>query len=245
MSKKCIGICIPKDMPKDNSVFVYPFYWCFETIVKMVVDNNCIPMFLQYEGQLLDNYLDMIDGLVLPGDRDIHPKYYGEELKEEDEKMGLMADVKMDFQIEILKKILLQKQKQIPILGICAGMQSMNVAMGGTLIQDIETEINTNIEHRQGKRTLTEIAHYIDVIDKNSFLFKATEEEHFGITSNHHQAIKKLGDGFKITALSSKDKIVEAIEFEGDSFCVGIQWHPERYATDNDKKIIQHFFKMC
>ena len=132
-----------------------------------------------------------------------------------------------------------------PLLGICAGMQSMNVAMGGTLIQDIETEINTNIEHRQGKRTLTEIAHYIDVIDKNSFLFKATEEEHFGITSNHHQAIKKLGDGFKITALSSEDKIVEAIEFEGDSFCVGIQWHPERYATDNDKKIIQHFFKMC
>ena len=44
MSKKCIGICIPKDMPKDNSVFVYPFYWCFETIVKMVVDNNCIQM---------------------------------------------------------------------------------------------------------------------------------------------------------------------------------------------------------
>lgn len=245
MKSKYIGVCIPKDNNKKNSVFLYPFYWCFETITKMIVDNDCVPIFIQYEGNMIDKYLELIDGLILVGDRDINPKYYGENLKEIDEEMGLMSDDRMNFQLNILDKILIKKEKKIPILGICAGMQSINVAMGGTLIQDINKEINTKIEHRQGKRGLTDIAHYIDIIDKNSFIYKITKQDHFGITSNHHQAIKKLAEGFKISAISSEDKIIEAIEFCGDSVCIGFQWHLERYASENDILLLKNFFKMC
>lgn len=245
MKSKYIGVCVPKDNSRKNSVFLYPFYWCFETITKMIVDNDCIPIFIQYEGNMVDKYLELIDGLILVGDRDINPKYYGEELKEIDEEMGLMSDDRMNFQLDILDKILIKKEKKVPILGICAGMQSINVAMGGTLMQDIGKEINTKIEHRQAKRGLTDIAHYIDIVDKNSFIYKTTQQEHFGITSNHHQAIKRLAEGFKITAISSEDRIIEAIEFCGDSICIGFQWHLERYASENDITLLKNFFKIC
>jgi len=244
--KKYIGICIPKDTRiEKGSPFKSPFYWCFESIPQMVVKNECIPIFLQYENNLVEEYLDIIYGLVLSGDRDIHPKFYGEELKVVDENMGLMADAKMEFQKSILEKILIKKEKKIPILGICAGMQSINVAMGGNLINDIETEVGNKIQHRNGDRPTNQIAHFVDVVDKNSFLYKTVKKEHFGVTTNHHQAIKKLANNFKITAVSSEDKIIEAIEFVGDSFCIGVQWHPERYATDEDKLILESFFKKC
>lgn len=243
---KYIGICIPKDTKiEEGSIFKSPFYWCFENLAQMVINNHCIPIFLQYEGNLVNEYLDIIDGLILSGDRDIHPKFYGEELKTVDEKMGLMADIKMEFQKSILEKILIKKEKNIPILGICAGMQSINVAMGGTLIGDIETEIGNKVQHRNGDRPANQIAHFVDVIDKNSFLYNTVKKEHFGVTTNHHQAIKKLANNFKITAISSEDKIIEAIEFIGDSFCLGVQWHPERYATNEDKLILENFFKTC
>lgn len=244
--RKYIGICIPKDTKVDeNSVFKFPFYWCFENIPKIVTQNNCIPIFLQYENDLVNEYLELIDGLILTGDRDIHPKFYGEELKKVDEKMGLMSDKKMEFQKSILEKILIKKEKNIPIFGICAGMQSINVAMGGTLISDIETEVGNKIEHRKGNRPVDQIAHYIDVVDKNSFIYNVTKKEHFGVTTNHHQAIKKLANNFKVTSVSSEDKIIESIEFVGETFCVGFQWHPEIYATEEDKLLLESFLKKC
>ena len=245
MTNKYIGICVPKDDVKKKSVFLFPYYWCFETIAKMVIDNNCFPIILFYEDNMIDKYLDMINGLILVGDRDIHPKYYGATLTKVDEEMGLMANERMDFQIKILKKILINKEKKIPVLGICAGMQSINVAMGGTLYQDLSKDVKTAIDHRQGDRGLKEIAHYIDVIDKKSFIYNAVKKEHFGVTTNHHQAIKDLANGFRITGVSSEDKIIEAIEFCGDVPCFGFQWHLERYATEDDINILRKFFNMC
>ncbi len=245
MTKKYIGICIPKEKPDKDYGFRFPYYYCLETIAKAIIDNNCIPLPIFYENNMVDNYLDIIDGLLLTGDRDIDPKYYGEKLIEEDKEMGLMSDQRMDFQIDILNKILVKKEKKIPVIGICAGLQSINVVMGGTLYQDLMRDTGTKIEHRQGNRSFTEIAHYVDVVDKNSFLYKTVQKEHFGITTNHHQAIKDLADGFKITAVSSEDKIIEAIEFCGDVPCYAFQWHPERCATKEDIEILKAFFKLC
>lgn len=245
MTNKYIGICIPKDDVKKKNIFLFPYYWCFETIIKMIIDNDCFPIPIFYENNMIDKYLELINGLVLVGDRDIHPKYYREELLEKDKEMGLMSDQRMDFQINILNKILVKKEKRIPVLGICAGMQSINVAVGGTLYQDLSRDTKTTIEHRQGNRGLLEIAHNINIIDKNSFIYNVTKKEIFGTTSNHHQAIKDLANNFKITAVCSEDEIIEAIEFCGDVPCFGFQWHLERYATDEDKNILRNFFKLC
>ena len=245
MTKKYIGICIPKETPSAKTASRALYYDCPETIIKVILDNDCFPLPIFYEKNMTDEYLDMIDGLLLTGDKDIDPKYYGEQLAEENKDIPLMSNQRMDFQIDILNKILVKKEKKIPVIGICAGLQSINVVMGGTLYQDLMRDTGTKIEHRQSNRTFTEIAHYIDVVDKNSFLYNTVKEEHFGITTNHHQAIKDLADGFKIIAVSSEDKIIEAIEFCGDVPCYAFQWHPERCTTKEDIEILKAFFKLC
>ena len=245
-NKKIIGVATPKKIPvneKKEYFLKSPFYWCLDRITKMIVNYNCIPFLLTYEGDLIDNYIDIIDMLVLVGDGDIHPKFYGKQLKL-DEDMGLMADEKMFFQKNIVNKILVEKVKKIPILGICAGLQSINVAMGGTLIQDIATEVKTNIEHRNGNRKLTDIGHYVSIIDKNSHLYKILQENKIPVSTNHHQAIETLANNFKITAVCDEDNIVEAIEWVEDEICIGVQWHPERYTTEYDSKFLKGFFDL-
>ena len=149
----------------------------------------------------------MCSGLIIAGrDRDIHPKYYG---KEPDENIEYPED---DYEDELdFKLIETFNKSNKPILGVCSGLQSLNVCFGGTLKQHID---NHTSENGLIKHNIT--------VEKDSFLYSIYGEKSL-VNTIHHQAINKVADGFKVTAIA-EDGIIEAIE---NGKLIGIQWHPE------------------
>lgn len=160
--------------------------------------------------------VDTCDGLLLTGGFDVDPLYYHETLHPKTKKEQPQLET-LEF---TLIKLFTQKNK--PILGICRGIQTINVAFGGTLLQDIEA--NSHIQEQMNGY------HHLVTTTKNSLLFKYLGPK-FMTNSFHHQAIAKLAPGFIASAITS-DQIIEGIEKDK---IIGIQWHPEK---NNDK--IQH-----
>ena len=122
-----------------------------------------------------------------------------------------------------------------PILGICGGAQLINVAAGGTLIQNLK---KIPINHEQ-INPRNETSHNVKIY-KRSKLFNICKKDVIKVNSAHHQAIKKLGKDFKVCGVSN-DGIIEAIEHKFHKWCIGLQWHPEFLITKNDLKIFKNF----
>ena len=164
----------------------------------------------------------MCSGLIIAGrDRDIHPKYYGEETDGNIEYPEDDYEDELDFRlIEVFNKL------NKPILGVCSGLQSLNVFFGGTLKQHIE---NHTSENGLIKHNIT--------VEKNSFLYSLYGEKSL-VNTIHHQAINKVADGFKVTAIA-EDGTIEAIE---NGKLIGIQWHPE---VDLEFNIFKKFLELC
>ncbi|BES64202.1 gamma-glutamyl-gamma-aminobutyrate hydrolase family protein [Gottschalkiaceae bacterium SANA] len=161
--------------------------------------------------------LERVDGLLVTGGIDVHPFYYDEEPYEE---LGAILPTMDLFHIEAVRKAV---EMQMPILGICRGLQVMNVAFGGTLFQDLSHIPTMVLKHQQeGSRTLG--MHYVEV-EAGSRLRKMIGERVM-VNSLHHQSIKDLAPDFKVVAKAS-DGVVEAIEKKEYGFCLGVQWHPE------------------
>ena len=116
----------------------------------------------------------------------------------------------------------------------------MNVATGGDLIQDINTSVETNIEHEQSNPR-NEVSHDVD-IKKNSKLFQIIKKNKIKVNSAHHQSVKNTGKNFTVSAFAS-DEVIEAIEHTQHPWCLGIQWHPEFLITDADIAIVKDFIK--
>jgi len=170
--------------------------------------------------------LKKIDGLLLTGGNDVPPQRYGEERHEKTVCVHPDKDIS-DF---TLVETSIQMEK--PILAICYGTQLVNVALSGSLIQDIPSEIKTLIIHKDSKNE-----HYIHTvtIEKNSLLYQIIGADCIEANSTHHQAIKRLGNSLKDTA-HTEDGIIEAIEWRDYPFLVGVQWHPERM-TDSPRHL--------
>ena len=164
----------------------------------------------------------MCSGLIIAGrDRDIHPKYYG---KEPDENIEYPED---DYEDELdFKLIETFNKSNKPILGVCSGLQSLNVYFGGTLKQHID---NHTSENGLIKHNIT--------VEKDSFLYSIYGEKSL-VNTIHHQAINKVADGFKVTAIA-EDGIIEAIE---NGKLIGIQWHPE---VDLEFDTFRKFLGLC
>jgi putative glutamine amidotransferase len=165
------------------------------------------------------------DGLLLTGGPDINPQIYG---RNYDTSIVDISDHKRDS----LEMILLKEASDIkmPVLGICRGMQMINVVRGGTLIRDIPTEFNSKIYHRCAVKS--NCYHQVFLM-QGSELFKTVGNELGIVNTNHHQGIEKLAPGLKGVAFS-EDSLVEATELKnGDMFLMGVQWHPERLDINN------------
>jgi len=172
---------------------------------------------------VMDNNLDQLancDGLVMSGGRDIHPKFY--KSKKLDYREAKDFDENRDqFEISAFK---LAQEKQIPVLGICRGMQLINCILGGNLKQDLGKALNKIHRFETNDK-----AHGLN-IESNTTISKALQVERCVVNSAHHQAIKKIGKGLKANC-KSDDGIIEGIEWDdpsGKSFLLAVQWHPER-----------------
>ncbi len=170
-------------------------------------------------------YVHELDGLVLQGGADVSPATYGEDPLRPEWSGDRVRDL---YEMDLLWEFVIQGK---PVLGVCRGEQLINVALGGSLWQDIATQVPEASPH-----VLPELydAYHHDVeIAEGGWLASLYPEPRQGrVTSIHHQAVKKLGSDLDIEARSGADGIVEAIRWRGAGFLVGVQWHPEFHALD-------------
>ena len=171
-----------------------------------------------------------MDGILISGGEDVNPIVYKEEPSRE---LGYVHPTIDEFDIEAIK-IALELKK--PILGICRGLQILNVALGGSLYQDLKYIKGSYIKHSQEAKTYTG-THYIN-IKESSILYNIIKEKTL-VNSYHHQSIKTLGSNLKVIAYSS-DGVIEAIQKENEKFVVGVQWHPE-LMVDHDAGMLNLF----
>lgn len=185
-----------------------------------------------------------LDGILLPGSNtDVDPRYYSE-----DPHLALGTVIPEKDETDRL--VLAEAERlNLPVLGICYGMQALNVFRGGSLFQDIASQVAGAIKHEQGMPA-TRSSHWI-MFDKDSFfgtLSTVVDKAEVRVNSSHHQAIDKLGDGLIATAWTS-DGVVECIEdMSGGRFVLGVQWHPELTTGHEDgisREIFEVFVQRC
>jgi putative glutamine amidotransferase len=166
-----------------------------------------------------DRVLDLIDGLILAGGRDVDPATYGAHPIEETDAPRTERDV---FEIALARRAL---ERDLPLLGICRGMQVMNVARGGTLVQHLPHHLGHD-DHRRSVGTFDGNDHPVRLA-AGSLAARAAGEVHHGTLSHHHQGVERLGDGLEVTGWADEDDMIEAFEDPRLRFALGVQWHPE------------------
>ncbi|MCX5647026.1 MAG: gamma-glutamyl-gamma-aminobutyrate hydrolase family protein [Phycisphaerae bacterium] len=182
--------------------------------VRAVAENGGVPVVLPTvdDERILQRYLGTLDGLVLVGGDDIPPEAYGEQA---DKTVKPLTKERYDFERKLIARWLASGK---PLLGVCLGMQFTNVVSGGSLIQDIPSEIGAKVDHHKGY-------HRVDIEPGSNLanLLGATETS---VLSSHHQAVKRLGKDLRPIA-HSEDGVVEALERTDGGFGLFVQWHPE------------------
>jgi len=176
----------------------------------------------------LERILSKLDGLLLSGGVDINPKLYGEEPLQ-----GLECiDAERDFtEIELTRLAL---EMNMPILGICRGIQMLNVVGGGTLYQDLFSQKSNCLKHRQ-EADMQVNTHRVSIA-RNSLLYQIVKKDEIWVNSSHHQAVKDIAPGYRVNAVA-KDGVIEGIEDSSRKFVLGVQWHPEgTWETDEESQ---------
>lgn len=234
MTPPLIGITSDYDEINGQNSFLIK-----KSYVAAVEDSGGIPLLLcpTKNENSISRFINLIDGLLISGGGfDIDPKYFGEVPHP---KLGKIQPDRTDFEIKLLK---LSIEKKMPVLGICGGHQLINVYFGGNLYQDIPSQYSEKINHKQS--TPSDIPYHKIEIHPSTRLSRISSINSTVVNSTHHQSIKKIGSGLKISAVA-EDGVIEAIESNGDDFIVGVQWHPERiYNKDScSKNILTEFIK--
>jgi putative glutamine amidotransferase len=167
--------------------------------------------------------LDLLDGLVMAGGADIDPASYG--AQPHPETLDTVPE-RDRFEIALLRAAI---ERELPVLGICRGMQLINVAYGGTLLQHLPERFGHH-EHLRVPGTFDGADHDVELI-AGSLAARAAGETHHATKSHHHQGVDRLGEGLQISGSSTMDGLPEAIEMPDRRFVLGVQWHPEADET--------------
>lgn len=194
--------------------------------IKAISSSGGIPVILPSVSREEDiaRLVDMCDGFCFTGGVDIHPKYYGEEKLD---VCGEIHDPRDVFEMWAIRHVL---ESGKPLIGICRGEQLINVALGGSLYQDLPTDRPSDIDHRQ-TAPRSETTHTASVLPGTPFA-ELLGVETVNVNTIHHQAIKRLGEGLRAMAVAS-DGVVEAIYHESHPYLRAYQWHPEAlYESD-------------
>ena len=166
-----------------------------------------------------DRILAAVDGLVLTGGEDVDPEYFGEKAHP---KLGTVNRARDATEIALISAA---RRLRMPVLAICRGIQVINVECGGSLIQDISAQRSGALSHDGHGGSRNQALHKVR-IEKDSILALATGATEIEVNSLHHQAIDRLGDGLRVTAVAP-DGIIEGIESSDDWWVLAVQWHPE------------------
>ena len=163
-------------------------------------------------------------GLLLPGGADVDPARYGQARHPSVTDVDATRD---EYEIALLRAAL---EADLPVLAICRGLQVMNVAMGGSLIQDLPSQVGTTVPHQVPAPT-DAIAHDVSIAGGSRLarlVERAVVEGRLPVNSRHHQAVERIAAGFVVTS-EAPDGVIEAMELPAARFCVGVQWHPENF----------------
>lgn len=239
MKKPVIGISSSVMVDNGGMFPGYERAYVNKDYVDAVVNNGGVPFIIPLTGdkEVIKAQIEMVDALILSGGHDVYPLNYNEEPKQ---RIGQVFPERDYYDFELLKNA---KKKGIPILGVCRGLQIMNVYEGGSLYQDLSYIDGEVLKHSQNDRTILK-THTVE-LSKKSKLYKIFKLEKFLINSFHHQAINRVGKNFEVVA-RAKDGVIEAIEYKDYPFYVGVQWHPEMLAKTDDlmKKLFKEFINM-
>lgn len=198
-----------------------PTYFLRARYVRAIEDLGGIPIVLPLVADLgaRRRLLTHIDGLLLTGSGpDLAPEFYGERQRY---TFQVMSQRRATFDLEMAQ---LAKAADLPLLGICGGMQALNVAFGGSLYQDIASQHARPLTHRQSAPA-TQLSHTVKIASK-SLLRRIVKTGTMRVNSSHHQSVKNVAPSLQASALAP-DGIIEAIESPSQRFLLGIQWHPE------------------
>jgi putative glutamine amidotransferase len=208
---------------KDNKMFLNKGY--SDAINKC--GGASVILSLTDETTVLDELINRCDGFLISGGPDVDAKYFGEDNLT---CGGEISPYRDTMEIYLVKKSI---ENQKPILGICRGIQIMNIAMGGTIHQDIYSKIKDRevIKHSQSAPVWYPTHNLIT--EQNTKLSKIFKDKSMRVNSFHHQAVNVLSPMFKVSARSS-DGIIESIEHENHPFAIGVQWHPELMWQQNE-----------
>lgn len=230
--KPIIGILAVVDDEKTTS--------CAQSYVDVIEKSGGIPLLLPFVNneETVCAFVELCDGFMFTGGKDVAPKRYGEETSD---GCGIIQEHRDFLEFAVFSKAV---KTQKPILGICRGMQVINVGLGGTLYQDIANAFCTSILHKQTEPK-SEPSHSVRV-EKDTPLYALTGKEIIPANSFHHQAVKTLGKGLKAMAWAD-DGVMEAAYLDGARYIRIYQWHPERlyYIDENQRKIFTDFISAC
>ena len=213
-----IGICAVKERARW-AFWDQTAHLAADTYVSALQDTGALTVLLPVATSPPEALLDRLDGLMLIGGADLDPAIYGQERSEATENTYPDRD---EFELALTRAAM---DKGLPYLGICRGMQLLNVALGGTINQNLVSDDGTN-PHRRIVGTFVGTEHDIDLVP-GSLVARAAGEEVHEARCHHHQAIDRLGSGLVVTA-RARDGVPEAIELsDDDRWVLGVQWHPE------------------
>jgi putative glutamine amidotransferase len=230
MDRPVIGLCTALERARwsvwDQQAFLLP-----RSYIDAVQRAGGMAIMLPPDERAIDEpdaVLELVDGLILAGGADIDPDAYGDE--RHDTTVGTVPE-RDTFEIALTRRAF---ELDLPLLGICRGMQLMNVARGGTLLQHLP-ESHGHHEHRRNPGSFDGADHDVRLAD-GSLAARAAGETTHGTKSHHHQGVDRLGEGLEITGWSTLDELPEAIEVPGSRFALGVQWHPE---ADETSRLIE------
>jgi putative glutamine amidotransferase len=224
-----IGICTSLERAQwgvwDQPAALLPFSY-----ITAIQRAGGLAMMIPPDPRLVDDpdeVLDRIDGLILAGGADIDPSSYGSE--PHPQTRGTVGERDRP-EIALARRAL---QRDMPVLGICRGMQLINVAQGGTLRQHVP-ELVGHDDHRRNPGSFEDSDHDV-LLEEGSLAARAAGEELHGTKSHHHQGVDVIGEGLVVTGVSTLDALPEAIEAPGCRFVLGVQWHPE---ADEQSRVV-------
>jgi putative glutamine amidotransferase len=208
-----------------------PTYFLRARYPRAIEDLGGVPLILPLatDPLLRRQLLKGLDALLLTGSGpDLPPRLYGEHRRY---RFRVMSRQRYDFELEMAR---LAADAGLPVLGICGGMQAINVAFGGSLVQDIASQVDSPLQHR-APGPATKLAHAVEVTPR-SLLRRIVGQDRIRVNSSHHQSVKEVAPSLIASAVAP-DGVIEAIEAGNPTrrrFLLGVQWHPE-YLYDRDE----------